>query len=207
MIKNSLSKSISKRIKPGSQKKLKANSSDSLTYNLNYVITNLDTQFDYKYSSIATRQCSWFCHIANHYKHKFLNHYLNHDVDKFKCLYKLCLFKASIDKKKSPDRASIETIFHPNILNKYSGEFIFFKMSYNLDKDDTYSSLPYPNAVDVLNTKKSFPEIPIENFTQVLKSMSKYHSVIINRCIMSFLLIKIDDTSNYFLLIDPHFNK
>ena len=37
--------------------------------------------------------------------------------------------------------------------------------------------------------------------------MSKYDSIIINRCIMSFLLIKISDSQNDFLLIDPHFNK
>ena len=172
-----------------------------------YLIENLDTQFDNSYSSIATRQCSWFCHVANHYKHKLLDHYLNKNLYLFEFVHKFCLYKASIDKKKSPDRALIETIFHPNITEKYSNDLIFFKMSYNLDKPDTYSSMPYTNAVEVLNKKKSYPEITKNNFVHCLENMSKYNSIIINRCIMSFLLIKISDSQNDFLLIDPHFSK
>ena len=188
--------------------KIKASINKESKSNINtYIIENLDTQFDNSYSSIATRQCSWFCHVANHFKHKLLDYYLDRNLYLFEFVYKFCLHKASVEKKNSPDRKLIETIFHPNITEKYSKDLIFFKMSYNLDKPDTYSSLPYDNAVEVLNKKKSYPEITKNNFVHCLENMSKYNSIIINRCIMSFVLIKISDSHNDFLLIDPHFSK
>jgi len=164
---------------------------------------SVKTQFDPIFTSISTRQCSWFCYQAIDNKKQLIDYFNDNDIENFCKIYDLCLLRSSLNKKWSKDRHLIETLFHKNILEKHHKNMTFYKMSYCIGGEDNYSSMPYSNTLEVLQTKKSFPELSEYELKIKLDSMEKYDIIMFNRFIMSYTLIKNDIN---FLLIDSHIN-
>lgn len=162
----------------------------------------VDTQFDNKYTVIATRQCSWFCFDAMNNSKILLNAFLENNISKYRGIYDRCLMTASINKHNSKNRGDIETLFHKNIISKYCAKCKFFKMEYNIEGEDYYAKLQYSNTLEVIETKKMFPNISEEELISKLQGLQKYDYMMVNRLIMSFIVIKIEN--DRFLLIDPH---
>jgi len=173
---------------------------------LNPSINLLKTQFEY--SSIASRQCSWFCFQAYDNRRTLLDYYLLNHRQKYRQLYHQCMMNATLNKKNSRDYELIETLFCNNILNKHKlsqNHLTFFKMTLNPCGQDWYSHMSYANTREVLQTKKSFPEMQEQKLIDILHNMKKYDCMMTNRHIMSYLVVKINDISNgHFLLIDSH---
>ena len=164
---------------------------------------DVETQFDNKYSTIATRQCSWFTFEAMKRRKELLDAF--NDTEKYISIYSQCLAEATLNKLNSNCRKDIETLFHENILSKYEIKCQFYKMEYNLDGYDYYKNLNYPNTEDVIKTKKSFPLLSEKDLISKLDQLQKYDFMMTNRLIMSYIVIKIDN-DNY-LLVDSHVPK
>jgi hypothetical protein len=178
-------------------------------YNYGMKFDCLPTQLDSTYNFIARGQSAWFCYEIYLHRHNLIKYFLNNDTLKYKKIYESCMKIATLNRKNSMNNNQnhlnlIEPIFCQNILNAYKIDMHFYKILFNIEKNNYFSNRFYDNAEEIIKNKNLLKELSIENFIKNLMRMKRYDVIIIDRNNMSFIIIKIFDYINKFILVDPY---
>jgi hypothetical protein len=169
------------------------------------------SQLDPEYRSIADRQCSWFCVEIIKSIPAFISLFNKNDTCGVVKLYTKCLETASLNKKNSPDKRSIETLFHQNIKNyikKYLGiSYEFYKLVFNpsgeqdpVEYKDNLNNI-YGNYYDVEKCKNGFEEISPQTLLKFFDRMHNDDAFAVNRMGESFVILKYN---SHYVCFDSH---